>query len=74
MPVSDTFVISIRRPMDGEAVACLAASMKEIGLQHPITIRLKSDVVDPTTVRLEGTHPPGLDVQATCQSFVTARL
>ena len=30
-----------RRLVDGEAVARLTATMKEIGLQHPITIRPK---------------------------------
>lgn len=46
IPVEDIFVVRERRPLDDEAVARLAQSIKAIDLRTPITVRVE-DVTDP---------------------------
>lgn len=54
IPVKDIYVTGNRRPVDPEAVARLATSFKEMGLQYPITIRVADHIVDPVDGDLHG--------------------
>lgn len=51
VPVDDIYVVGERRPVDDGAVSRLAASVREIGLQTPITIRT-AEVTDPESGEL----------------------
>lgn len=51
VPVDDIYVVGERRPVDDGAVSRLAASVREIGLQTPITIRT-AEVTDPDSGEL----------------------
>lgn len=47
IPIDDVFVVGHRRSVNDEAVSALVESIKTIGLQTPITVRIENDVHDP---------------------------
>jgi ParB-like chromosome segregation protein Spo0J len=54
VPLRDVFVVSERRPVDEGAVLSLMESIRVIGLQTPITVRVDPEIPDPDTGEIMG--------------------
>lgn len=76
--VDEIHVLPSRRAIDEETVASLATSMRDIGLQHPITVRYADDGHEAAATyilvagrhRLEGARRLGWDViDGICQDW-----
>lgn len=56
IPVNDVFITGSRRLVDDAAVSALAESIKENGLQTPITVRIDPEIPDPETGEVMGAY------------------
>lgn len=56
IPVDDVFIVGERRDADAAAVGTLAESIKRLGLQTPITVRVDDNIPDPETGEIMGAY------------------
>lgn len=56
IPVDDVFIVGERRDADAAAVGTLAESIKRLGLQTPITVRVDENIPDPETGEIMGAY------------------